>query len=82
MHTTYVTVWAEGETFEKACVDVVFAGLGWIAVTGVGRIDMNAWAPQGVGIVTRYVYMYMCVCVIVCACVYVCIYICGLAGSL
>lgn len=35
----------------KEKTDVVFSGLGWIRVTGPARIA--AWAPEGVGVVTR-----------------------------
>lgn len=35
----------------KEKTDVVFSGLGWIRVTGPARIA--AWAPEGVGLVTR-----------------------------
>jgi len=46
-------LWAEGTTFERSCVDVIFAGLGWVSLTGMGRVDINAWAPEGVGVMTR-----------------------------
>lgn len=35
----------------KEKTDVVFSGLGWIRVTGPARVA--AWAPEGVGVVTR-----------------------------
>lgn len=35
----------------KEKTDIVFSGLGWIRVTGPARVA--AWAPEGVGVVTR-----------------------------
>lgn len=35
----------------KEKTDIVFSGLGWIRVTGSARVA--AWAPEGVGVVTR-----------------------------
>eukprot|EP00177_Eucheuma_denticulatum_P006089 GFKZ01011102.1.p1 GENE.GFKZ01011102.1~~GFKZ01011102.1.p1 ORF type:complete len:646 (+),score=82.36 GFKZ01011102.1:322-2259(+) len=42
-----------GEGWRKASVDVVFSGLGWIAVTGPGPVKLRVCVPQGVGVFTR-----------------------------
>lgn len=44
---------AEGEGWKKSCVDVVLSGLGWISVTGPGRVRLRIWVPKGVGVFTR-----------------------------
>lgn len=50
---TTKTFTAKGEGWKKASVDIVFSGLGWIAVTGPGSVRIRLWAPQGVGVFTR-----------------------------
>ena len=47
-------LWAEGVSFERGCIDVIFAGLGWICLSGRGRCELTAWAPEGVGVMTRW----------------------------
>lgn len=42
-----------GEGWKRASVDVVFSGLGWIAVTGPGNVKLKVCVPQGVGVFTR-----------------------------
>ena len=44
---------AKGEGWKRACVDVVFSGLGWIAVTGAGDIKLKIVVPREVGVFTR-----------------------------
>lgn len=50
---TTKTFTATGEGWKKASVDVVFSGLGWIAVTGPGSVRLRLCVPQGVGVFTR-----------------------------
>jgi hypothetical protein len=37
----------------RACMDVVLAGLGWVAVTGHGEVKIRVLAPDGVGVMQR-----------------------------
>ena len=34
-------------------MDVVLAGLGWVAVTGHGEVKIRVLAPEGVGVMQR-----------------------------
>ena len=43
----------DGKSFKESTADIVFAGLGWVAVTGTGRIEVDSWAPEGVGMTIR-----------------------------
>ena len=43
----------EGFMWNKACADVVIGGLGWVALTGMGPIQLRVLAPQGVGVRLR-----------------------------
>jgi ribosome biogenesis GTPase A len=43
----------EGPSFQQACVDIVFAGLGWVSVTGKGTFQVAAYAPKGISISLR-----------------------------
>eukprot|EP00438_Fugacium_kawagutii_P032334 Skav226351 [mRNA] locus=scaffold2980:290118:303127:- [translate_table: standard] len=42
-----------GTGWDESCVDVVFPGLGWIAITGCGDCVVEAHAPEGVEISIR-----------------------------
>lgn len=44
---------AEGQSWKKSCVDIVLSGLGWISVTGPGKVRLRIWVPRGVGVFTR-----------------------------
>lgn len=44
---------AEGDGWQRACVDIVLSGLGWVAVTGAGNVRLRVCTPKGVGIFTR-----------------------------
>lgn len=43
----------EGNSWTDASVDVVYAGLGWISVTGTGKIKVRAWGVKGTGLYLR-----------------------------
>jgi hypothetical protein len=43
----------EGIGWRESSYDIVIPGLGWIAVTGVGKIKVNISAPRGSEIVLR-----------------------------
>lgn len=44
---------AHGAGWERACIDIVLSGLGWVSLTGVGPIRVKISAPRGVGVFTR-----------------------------
>lgn len=44
---------AEGDGWQRACVDIVLSGLGWVSVTGAGNVRLRVCTPKGVGIFTR-----------------------------
>lgn len=48
---------AEGDSWKRACVDIVFSGLGWVAVTGPGSVRIKVCVPKGVGVFTREALM-------------------------
>lgn len=48
---------AEGEGWKRSCLDIVFSGLGWVAVTGSGSMQVRVCVPRGVGVFTREALM-------------------------
>ncbi|PXF48445.1 hypothetical protein BWQ96_01905 [Gracilariopsis chorda] len=48
---------AEGEGWKRSCLDIVFSGLGWVALTGSGSIQLRVCVPRGVGVFTREALM-------------------------
>ncbi|KAJ1485459.1 hypothetical protein T484DRAFT_1945465, partial [Baffinella frigidus] len=42
-----------GLSWDRACTDVVLAGLGWVALTGLGDVTVRVLAPEGVGVMQR-----------------------------
>jgi hypothetical protein len=43
----------EGHSWTDAFVDVVYAGLGWVSLTGKGKIKIRSWGVKGAGIYLR-----------------------------
>lgn len=43
----------DGNGWKKACADVVLSGLGWIALTGAGSMQIRVWVPKDVGVFMR-----------------------------
>lgn len=41
-----VSLSIEGNSFKNAVADIVFPGLGWISVTGKGRVEVVAWGMK------------------------------------
>lgn len=50
---TTKTFETSGSGWKKSSVDVVFSGLGWISITGPGKLKLKACVPRGVGVFTR-----------------------------
>lgn len=50
---TSKTLSAEGIGWKKACMDIVLSGLGWVALTGAGPIQIRVWVPRDVGVFAR-----------------------------
>lgn len=50
---TAKTFTGTGDSWKKASVDIVFSGLGWVAMTGPGSVRLRLCVPQGVGVFTR-----------------------------
>ncbi|CAJ1327962.1 unnamed protein product [Effrenium voratum] len=42
-----------GNGWDEACMDIVFPGLGWVAITGCGDCVVEAHAPEGVEVMSR-----------------------------
>lgn len=42
-----------GTGWDESCVDIVFPGLGWVAITGCGDCVVEAHAPEGVEVTQR-----------------------------
>jgi len=42
-----------GKDWDRAFVDVVFPGLGWIAIAGPGKCKIRAWSIEGTGLFVR-----------------------------
>ncbi len=43
----------EGDSWKKSSTDIVIAGLGWVAVTGPGKVKIRVTVPQGTQVITR-----------------------------
>lgn len=43
----------DGDSWKKSSVDIVLSGLGWISVTGPGRVRVRVCLPKEVGVFTR-----------------------------
>lgn len=50
---TSKTISMDGTGWKKSCTDIVLSGLGWIAITGAGPIQIRVWIPRDVGVFTR-----------------------------
>lgn len=46
-----------GAGWKEAAIDVVFSGLGWVSITGVGSLKIRICVPKGVGVFTREALM-------------------------
>ncbi|CAN8077233.1 unnamed protein product [Agarophyton chilense] len=44
---------AKGEGWKRSCADIVLSGLGWVALTGAGDLNVRICVPRGVGVFTR-----------------------------
>ncbi|EKX39324.1 hypothetical protein GUITHDRAFT_114525 [Guillardia theta CCMP2712] len=42
-----------GDSWDVACTDIVIAGFGWVALTGIGPVRVRVLAPKGVGVTRR-----------------------------
>jgi len=43
----------EGVGWKEAAVDITLTGLGWVAVTGAGSVQIKVSMPKGIGITVR-----------------------------
>lgn len=47
------TIEIDGAGWKEAAADITLTGLGWIAVTGAGRVKVRISVPKGIGISVR-----------------------------
>jgi hypothetical protein len=43
----------EGSGWKEAAADITLTGLGWVAVTGAGRVQIRISVPKGIGVSVR-----------------------------
>eukprot|EP00798_Chlamydomonas_sp_ICE-L_P007543 gene7543-692_t len=43
----------EGDAWDKSSVDVAIAGLGWIGIGSVGRVDLRVWTYPGISVTSH-----------------------------
>jgi len=43
----------EGNSWREAHSDIAFSGIGWISITGIGKVHIRVFAPEGINISLR-----------------------------
>ena len=49
----YHTIEIDGAGWKEAAADISLSGVGWVAVTGAGRVKLRIGVPKGIGISVR-----------------------------
>lgn len=49
----YHDIVIDGDGWKQAAADITLRGLGWVAVTGVGKANVRIGLPKGIGISVR-----------------------------
>mmetsp|Transcript_6484 Transcript_6484/g.16017 ORF Transcript_6484/g.16017 Transcript_6484/m.16017 type:complete len:762 (+) Transcript_6484:241-2526(+) len=49
----YHTIEIDGAGWKEAAADITLTGLGWVAVTGSGRVKLRIGVPKGIGVSVR-----------------------------